>query len=137
MRQCKHISHPQEKPQSTFIIRGRNGVEMCTLHWKRCLPNLDHICLYPIGSMYGISAYIYYKHRPNVGKYTRPMDHEPWLVDAFCLGKTVPIFMVQTQTQTPDPTRRSFHLHVFLKRENASVAILVSIHSVKFIKPTI
>ena len=38
--------------------------------------------------MYGISAYIYYKHRPNVGKYARPMDHEPWLVDAFCLGKT-------------------------------------------------
>ena len=28
----------------------------------------------PIGSMYGIFAYIYHKNRPNVGKYTSPKD---------------------------------------------------------------
>ena len=28
----------------------------------------------PIGSMYGIFTYIYYKHQPNVGKYTSPID---------------------------------------------------------------
>ena len=32
------------------------------------------ICLYPIGSMYGIFTYIYHKNQPNVGKYTSPMD---------------------------------------------------------------
>ena len=31
----------------------------------------DHIIyIYPIGSMYGIFTYIYYKHQQNVGKYT-------------------------------------------------------------------
>jgi len=28
----------------------------------------------PIGSMYGISTYIYHENHPNVGKYTSPMD---------------------------------------------------------------
>ena len=28
----------------------------------------------PIGSMYGIFAYIYLKHQPNVGEYSIPMD---------------------------------------------------------------
>ena len=30
--------------------------------------------LWPIGSMYGIFAYIYHSFQPNVGKYTSPMD---------------------------------------------------------------
>ncbi len=30
--------------------------------------------LFPIGSMYGIFAYIYHEFKPNVGKYSSPMD---------------------------------------------------------------
>ena len=29
---------------------------------------------YAIGSMYGIFTYVYHKLKPNVGKYTSPMD---------------------------------------------------------------
>ena len=51
MRQCKdkgHISHPQEKPQSTST-RGRGGRGSRWVHYIGgggwgCLPNLDHIC---------------------------------------------------------------------------------------------
>ena len=32
------------------------------------------ILLYPIPSMYGIFTYIYHRFKPNVGKYTSPMD---------------------------------------------------------------
>ena len=52
MRQCKdkgHISHPQEKPQSTSTVgrggRGSRWVHYIGVGWGGGLPNLDHIYL--------------------------------------------------------------------------------------------
>ncbi len=41
-----------------------------------CLWDTERMSMlfFPIGSMYGIFAYIYHKIQPNVGKYTSPMD---------------------------------------------------------------
>ena len=36
--------------------------------------NEANLLAVPIECMYGIFAYIYHEHRPNVGKYTSPMD---------------------------------------------------------------
>ena len=55
MRQCKdkgHISHPQEKPQSTST-GGRGGRGSRWVHyigggWGGGLPNLDHIYIYKV-----------------------------------------------------------------------------------------
>ena len=40
-------------------------------------------CPLPLPSMYGIFTYVYHTNKPNVGKYTSPMDamgflHRPW-----------------------------------------------------------
>ena len=42
--------------------------------------------IYPIGSMYGIFAYIYHKNQPNVGKYTIHGSY----------GYDIPVFTVKT-----------------------------------------
>ena len=72
MRQCKdkgHISHPQEKPQSTST-GGRGGRGSRWVHyigggWGGGLPNLDHIYIYTL--------HIY------IGRYTWIITLHTWL----------------------------------------------------------
>ena len=77
MRQCKdkgHISHPQEKPQSTSTGGGEGGQDgYITLGggWGWGLPNLDHIYG---GFSVGISAAVCkgLEHRKHVDDHVFP-----------------------------------------------------------------
>ena len=45
----------------------------------------------PIGSMYGIYAYIYHKNQPNVGKYTVHASYGEWLKFIVNVGEDIPV----------------------------------------------
>ena len=51
----------------TMVESKKNHIKQIQAHW-------------PIGSMYDIFTCIYHKFRPNVGKYTSPMDAMGYLV---------------------------------------------------------
>ncbi len=57
-----------------------NQMSINTLYmiiWSDCVPWFLQLHIHrivPKGSKYGIFTYIYHKFKPNVGKYTSPMD---------------------------------------------------------------
>ena len=80
----------------------------------------------PIGSMYGIFPYIYHKFKPNVGKYTSPMDPMGYkslgkslelslipLASSFQLGRTFFQYNTRKKIRPLVPEGPKFCLEVF------------------------
>ena len=79
---CASSVHVWNKPVILLALRGVHGCPLIpeAIFYNLCR-KMPHFrasgarkTIYPLGSMYGILTYIYYTNKPNVGKYTSPMD---------------------------------------------------------------
>ena len=105
MRQCKdkgHISHPQEKPQSTSTGgrggRGSRWVHYIGWGWGGGLPNLDHIWTISVQRFLQVRFYMHwriYANSPSICK-VKPLQ---WLVQSASVQR--PTGQAKRQFQGP------------------------------------
>ena len=68
----KSTSYSAESEDVSVVGDFPHQLSIIAIHFPGCSMLFKDI---PIGSMYGIFTYICHKFKPNVGKYSSPMEH--------------------------------------------------------------